>query len=238
MSSGYYDAFEAARLLGTSASTIRSWVSRGTLPKGRFMGGRLRWTKRQLVTARDQVRGDTITPSPSRTSVIEARCGCGMVAGAFPGLDGYVMVTCHGCGATMAIQTATQFIYRSEVEPLEMAIAPTGDAQAILGSRAAMIEVDKHKGMPFVYFIRLGPYVKIGTSSDVRGRIGALSLAPGNLLAVIPGTYDVEKATHKRFADMRAFREWFYLQDELLSYVSDLQRSLIQILLDASEGGA
>lgn len=236
--SGYYDAFEAARLVGTNPSTIRSWVKRGTLPAGRFLGGRLQWTKRQLVTARDQVRGDAITPAPSQTSVVEARCGCGMVANAVPGLDGYIMVTCHGCSTTMAIQTATQFIYRSEVEPLEMSIAPSGDAQAILGSRAAMIEVDKHKGRPFVYFIRLGPYVKIGTSSDVRGRIGALSLAPGNLLAVIPGTYDVEKATHRRFANLRAFREWFYLQDALLAYVSDLQRSLIQTLIDASEGGA
>lgn len=235
---GYYDAFEAARLLGTNAATIRSWVHRGTLPVGRFVGGRLRWTKRQLIAARDQVRGDIITPAAARTSVLEARCGCGMVASAVPGLDGYVMVACNGCGATMAVQTANEYVYRSQVEPQEIAIAPSGDSQAILGSRAAMITVDNCKGTAFVYFIRLGPYVKIGTSSDVRSRIGALSLAPGNLLAVVPGSFEVERATHRRFGRLRSFREWFYLQDELLEYVSDLQRSHIHAILDAPDGGA
>lgn len=236
--SGYYDTFQAARLLSVDSATIRSWVHRGTLPRGRFMGNRLCWTKNQLLAARDRVRGDLISPSSSRASVIEAHCGCGKVAAAHPAPDGYVMVNCANCGASMAFQTETQFVYRSSPEAVEIAIAPSGDAQAILGSRAAMIEVERDKGRPFVYFIRLGPYVKIGTSSDVRGRIGALSLAPGNLLAVIPGSYQVERATHKRFASLRAFREWFYLQDELLAYISDLQRSLVQALIDADDSAA
>ena len=233
---GYYDAFEAARLLGTNVNTIRSWANRGTLPRGRFMSGRLCWTKPQLLAARDQVRGD-ITTSTSRTSVLEARCGCGSVADATPGHDGYVMVTCYSCGATMAIQTANEYLYRAAPVATEIAIAPPDDAQAILGSRAAMIEVDRNKGVPFVYFIRLGPYVKIGTSSDVRGRIGALSLAPGNLLAVVRGSYPVEKATHRRFAQLRAFREWFYLQDELLDHINDLQRAQVQAMLDTEPSG-
>lgn len=229
--SAYYDAYQAARLLGVSATTIRSWVTRGTLPRGRFAGGRLQWTKAQLLGARDQIRADGLTRAASQTSVVEARCGCGMVATAVPGFDGYVMVRCDGCGATMALQTSTEYLYRSQVEPAEVSIAPSTDAQAVLGSRAAIIEADRCKGEPLVYFIRLGIYVKIGTSSDVRARIGALSLAPGNLLAAIPGSYDVEKSTHRRFARLRAFREWFYLQDELLDFISERQRELIQTLI-------
>jgi T5orf172 domain len=233
---GYYDNFEAAKLLNVDAATVRSWVKRGVLQQGQYLGGRLRWTKRQLVAARDRVRGDVITPSTARASVIEAQCGCGTLARSTPSLDGYILIQCHGCGASMAIQTANEFIYRSHIEAVE--ISPSADPQAVLGSRAAMIEVDRSKGQPFVYFIRLGPYVKIGTSSDVRGRIGALSLAPGNLLAVIPGSFEVEKSAHKRFSALRAFREWFYLQDELLAYVKDLQRDLVERLIGEPDGPA
>ncbi len=234
MSGGYYDAYEAARLLGIAPATIRTWVKRGTLPAGRFMNNRLRWTKRQLLAARDQVRGD-ITPAATRSNLVEVQCGCGSTAAVVAGPDGYMTATCYGCSATMAIQTATEFVYRTAPDILEIGIGPSDDAQAILGSRAAMIEVDRNKGKPFVYFIRLGPYVKIGTSSNVRRRIGTLSLAPGNLLAVTPGGLIVEKATHRRFAGLQAFREWFRLEDELLAHVTDLQRALVQAMLDEAD---
>src|SRR5690606_15106974 len=107
--------------------------------------------------------------------------------------------------------------------PNELEIAPRDDPESVLASRVAAITAKQSKGSPLVYFIRLGPYVKIGTSVDVMARIGALSLSPGNLLAVIPGSYDVERQTHQRFARLRAFREWFYLRDELRDYVMDLQ---------------
>jgi hypothetical protein len=46
----------------------------------------------------------------------------------------------------------------------------------------------------------------------------------------------MEKATHKRFAALRAFREWFYLQDELLDHVNELQRAQVQAMLDSPDG--
>jgi hypothetical protein len=220
---GYYDTIEAAKLLGVPAATIRSWIKRDQLPRGQMIGGRLRWTKRQLINARDAVRA---TPSTHTSVVTDAFCGCGSQASATPGQAGFVMLQCSNCGATMAIETAGQYVRRMEPDSLD--IAPTGTNEEILASRAAVFAARTSKGSPLVYFIRLGPYVKIGTSVDVLSRIGTLSLAAGNLLVVLPGGYDVEHQTHVRFARLRAFREWFYLQDELLSYVGELQRDLVE----------
>ena len=226
MSAGYYDAHEAAKLLGVSASTIRSWVHRGQLPPGRYAAGVLRWTKSQLVAARDNARGGASVLAAARANVVDARCGCGAQAHTQLGAAGYVMVSCAQCGTSMAIEMASEYVYRKDVNELE--IAPRGDAESVLASRIAVLRAKAAKGSPLVYFIRLGPYVKIGTSVDVLSRIGTLSLAPGNLLAVIPGSYDVEHAAHKRFARLRAFREWFYLQDAVLDYVLDLQRKAVE----------
>lgn len=227
MSSGYYDTYEGAKLLGVDSATIRSWIHRGRLGKGQFVGGRLRWTKAQLVKARDH-EGRRASLAAAQSTVTEARCGCGSMARAEPGADGFLMVSCPQCGATMAIEMASQYVYRSEVNPLEIAIKPDGDMVSVLASRVAMLRATAGKGDPMVYFIRLGPYVKIGTSVDVRSRIGALSLAPGNLLAVVDGHYDREHELHQRFAKLRAFREWFYLEAELVEYVTDLQRAAVE----------
>lgn len=226
MSAGYFDAHEGAKLLGVSASTIRSWVHRGQLPRGRYVGGVLRWTKQQLVTARDEAKGRAVALSTAQSTVVEARCGCGAQAAAMPAPNGLLMVSCVQCGATMSIERASEYVYRSNVDALE--VAPRDDPESVLASRVAVLTAKASKRQPLVYFIRLGPYVKIGTSVDVLSRIGALSLAPGNLLAVTPGTYDVEHLTHQRFARLRAFREWFYLQDELMAYVVDLQRAAVE----------
>jgi len=221
MSSGYYDAIEGAKLLSVSASTVRSWVHRGQLPPGRYAGGTLRWTKAQLVAARDGVRNGTSALAAASANVIDAKCGCGAQAVVSPGAAGFLLVSCANCGTTMAIERATEYVYRGNVNELE--IAPRDDAESVLASRVAVLTAKTSAGSPLVYFIRLGPYVKIGTA-----RIGALSLAPGNLLATIPGTYDVERQAHQRFARLRAFREWFYLQDELRSYVVDLQCAAVE----------
>lgn len=226
MSSGYYDTYEGAKLLGVDAATIRSWVHRGRLCKGQFIGGRLRWTKAQLVRARDHA-GRKASLAAAQSMVTEARCGCGSMARAEPGADGFLMVSCPQCGATMAIEMASEYVYRSEANPLEIAIKPD-DMTAALASRVAVIRATQSKGQPLVYFIRLGPYVKIGTSVDVRSRIGALSLAPGNLLAVVDGHYDREHQLHGQFARLRAFREWFYLEAELIDFIAGLQRDAVE----------
>lgn len=226
MSSGYYDAYQAAKLLGVDAATIRSWIHRGHLSPGRYVAGVLRWTKPQLVKARDAARGTGSSLSSAQATVLDAKCGCGAQCTAEPGAAGYVMLSCVNCGATMAVERASEYVYRKDVDALE--IAPRADPESVLASRVAVLTAKAAKGSPLVYFIRLGPYVKIGTSVDVLARIGALSLAPGNLLAVIPGSYNVERQTHQQYARLRAFREWFYFQDELMKHVIDLQRAAVE----------
>jgi len=221
---GYYDTFEAAKLLGVDSATIRSWVHRGKLPTGRYLAGRLRWTKSQLVAARD---GNT-TPAAATSRVTEARCGCGAAARAEPADNGFILVRCLQCGASMAIESDHSYVRRLDIDIAEMQIDPsTSDNDALLASRVAIHRAKQAKGTPLVYFIRLGAYMKIGTSVDVRSRIGSLSLADGNLLAVIPGSYDVEREMHQRFARLRSFKEWFYFQDELKAYVAELQQQLV-----------
>jgi hypothetical protein len=226
VSAGYFDAVQAAKLVGVNPATIRTWVHRGLLPAGRYSAGVLRWTKAQLVSARQQANGGSVSLSPALASVVDARCGCGSQVRVEAGAAGYTMLTCVNCGVTMAVERASEYVYRDRVDALD--VAPTTDPGSVLASRVAVLTARAAKGTPLVYFIRLGPYVKVGTSVDVLARIGALSLAPGNLLAVIPGSYDVERVTHHTYARLRAFREWFYFQDELKAHVIDLQRLAVE----------
>lgn len=105
-------------------------------------------------------------------------------------------------------------------------VVPELGDDAVLGAKAAVLAVRAQPG-PWVYFIALGPYCKIGTTRDVLGRLSALSLSERNLLAVVPGSFDDKRAFHRRFAPLRAHKDWFYLRDELAVYLLGLQRELL-----------
>ena len=53
---------------------------------------------------------------------------------------------------------------------------------------------------PVVYFARMGEYVKIGTSTNLRKRMSSLYIPMEDVLAVVPGGKEVEDAYHERFA--------------------------------------
>lgn len=70
-------------------------------------------------------------------------------------------------------------------------------------------------GQPFVYFLRPvgkpGP-VKIGRSKSPRSRLDALmawSPVPLEIVATIPGSYEIEYRVHALFAKDHTRREWF-----------------------------
>lgn len=71
--------------------------------------------------------------------------------------------------------------------------------------------------LPVVYYLRFGDRIKIGTTSDLRSRLAALP--PGDLLAIEPGTYDLERQRHTQFALHHLAGEWFQdgaaLQDHI-----------------------
>lgn len=73
--------------------------------------------------------------------------------------------------------------------------------------------------------------VKIGTSSSFRDRFAAVKTeAPGSLLlAVEPGHFELERARHHQFRDLRLrtphgrASEWFMKSDELMAHINALR---------------
>lgn len=70
-----------------------------------------------------------------------------------------------------------------------------------------------------VYYIRLGKYVKIGTTTKLKQRMR--DLMPDEVLAVEPGSYDLESTLHAQFADIRfsPSLEYFELTDKLGDHI-------------------
>lgn len=72
-----------------------------------------------------------------------------------------------------------------------------------------------------IYFLTAGPFVKIGTSVDIRHRMDNLSPGcpyPLRLLASYPGGLEEEARVHQRFSHLRRQGEWFKTSVELLDY--------------------
>lgn len=75
-----------------------------------------------------------------------------------------------------------------------------------------------------VYFIQVGTYIKIGFSKNPWSRLEQLSTGtpvPPYMLGHMPGTIDLERALHERFAHLRVNREWFSMGLDLLSYIDE-----------------
>jgi len=70
-----------------------------------------------------------------------------------------------------------------------------------------------------VYYIRRGKYVKIGTTTNLKQRMR--DLMPDEVLAVEPGSYNLESALHAEFAEIRfsPSLEYFELTDELQAHI-------------------
>lgn len=73
-----------------------------------------------------------------------------------------------------------------------------------------------------VYYIRRDEFVKIGTTIRLRDRMRAL--APDEILAVEPGSYQLERLLHRRFAHLRApfMREYFRRAPELDTHIAEV----------------
>jgi len=73
-----------------------------------------------------------------------------------------------------------------------------------------------------VYYIRFGDRMKIGTSSNLRQRMG--QLWHEELVAIERGGRDRERARHAQFANYRlGASEWFELAPELLAHAETLR---------------
>lgn len=79
-----------------------------------------------------------------------------------------------------------------------------------------------------VYYVRIGHFVKIGTTVDMAGRMS--SLQPDEILATELGGYDLETQRHGQFAHVRApkGREYFYPTDELLAHIAEVKTRWVE----------
>jgi hypothetical protein len=76
------------------------------------------------------------------------------------------------------------------------------------------------KHSPVVYFIQNGDRVKIGTTTNLRSRISALSLRPTDIVLLVNGGRPFEQALHKRFASVRVGNtEWFANSGPVAEYI-------------------
>lgn len=87
---------------------------------------------------------------------------------------------------------------------------------------------DSEEAQGYVYFVHSpeSARVKIGYTTDPDKRIHTLQTAsPSALepLAIITGTVADERELHRRFAHLRAHREWFTDCDELREYIATLE---------------
>lgn len=74
----------------------------------------------------------------------------------------------------------------------------------------------------WIYYIRRGVMVKIGTTIDLYKRMAAL--LPEEVLAVEPGSHVKEAELHRRFRTLRVpgQREWFYAGRELQAHIEEV----------------
>ena len=89
-----------------------------------------------------------------------------------------------------------------------------------------------------VYFIRHQGHIKIGKSVDPWKRLSSLQTAhyePLEMLAIMPGSDDLEAGLHRAFGKFMKRGEWFEENDQLLAFIEmiratfpDAQRNLAQ----------
>lgn len=81
-----------------------------------------------------------------------------------------------------------------------------------------------------VYYIRVGKYIKIGTTNAIDRRLQQYP-PDAKLLATEPGGYDVEALRHKQFAKHLAARnEWFAPAPPIKEHIKNLQRAAAEEL--------
>lgn len=75
----------------------------------------------------------------------------------------------------------------------------------------------RHHG-DLVYYMRLGNRIKIGTTTNLRGRLS--SLQPEELLGTEAGDASLERERHRMFAHLRVCGEWFRDDPSLRAHIA------------------
>lgn len=98
------------------------------------------------------------------------------------------------------------------------------DGWVELANRLRAKPTAKAPNTSWVYFIRWGDRIKIGTSVDPKARARSLSLTEDAILLVIPGNRTTERELHRTFCHVRIdATEWFHATPDLLLSIEDLR---------------
>lgn len=89
--------------------------------------------------------------------------------------------------------------------------------------RASIEARDAAERDNWIYYLRVGDLVKVGTAQDVRVRV--LSYPPNaEVLAVEPGSYRREAELHQHFAEyLSARNEWFEMGPRLADHIDSIR---------------
>lgn len=80
----------------------------------------------------------------------------------------------------------------------------------------ALNRYDAHD--PVVYYVKLGPLVKIGTTKFIPSRLDSVSAEA--LLAAEFGTFALEAQRHREFQAERSHREFFHITERLCAHIA------------------
>ncbi|MBN9469964.1 MAG: GIY-YIG nuclease family protein [Bosea sp.] len=106
--------------------------------------------------------------------------------------------------------------------------APAAPAQTPRPLYAAKPSPAVRKGS-VVYFFRSGPFIKIGTTMNLKHRLQNVQTShptPIVLAGSTKGDKRLERELHRRFAALRVNGEWFREVDDLAVYVANLAEGL------------
>lgn len=76
----------------------------------------------------------------------------------------------------------------------------------------------------YIYFVRMGTFVKIGHTLDVAARMKTIQTscpAKIDLLRLERGTVDLERSFHRQFEKYRTKGEWFAIQGALAKFLKE-----------------
>jgi len=91
---------------------------------------------------------------------------------------------------------------------------------------------------PWIYIVRVGRYVKIGGTNDLRRRIREIDRrrgckfpsdiedVPAELIGTLWGSEDCERALHQAFSDLHVVGEWFRYEGRMVDWCAKRSGSL------------
>lgn len=136
-------------------------------------------------------------------------------------------MACRHCGGTFTFAEVQQAISAREAASVD---ARARREREHMRTLASLAESERETTENAIYYIRFRDAVKIGTSTNVAGRLADLPWE--EVMALEPGGLAMEKLRHTQMQAHRLQGEWFELSDEVRGLIESVQESNVQWLAD------